>query len=1431
MLIKMSANINCKSKQIQVVLLFVTTLCLLHSNVAWAKKLNASQAFDDTWNTASDLENELEQQKRAKSSGSTNGQMSSGSGSGGAGGGTPGQWSSWSEWSTCSRTCDGGIMQQMRRCSIQGSCRGESARYRICNMQPCPEQQDFRSNQCAAYNDVPYDGTLYKWTPHYDYVEPCALTCRGHPAHLTEDISRETAAGNAEETEHYDEQSVIVQLSARVQDGTRCRSGSLDMCIQGKCQRVGCDLKIGSTKKIDGCGVCGGDGNSCSQPLYYWEMAPMSQCSVTCGGGYKMSRPICRNRLTNADVDETLCSVANRPEPSVVPCNTHSCPPRWITDDWSTCSRLCGHGYRERMVVCAEETNGIKTRVADIMCRTPKPPTQETCIIEECPHWEVEDWTGCSVSCGQGIQMRGVECKSTDGSLSAKCDPLTKPASMQQCSTGIHCDGGGGKSKNGGGTIILGSSRSMNERSDRHMDSSDVDDDDDDDDDGDMDDEADDIDDLESGQDTDDGDGLSYADQPLRYAHHTQSRLHHETPEEPRTMRLMSGNTNSNSNNNYNNGRGNNGGTDEPSLDPTYIKDTVWSACSVTCGEGIRRRAFKCKILLEFSRTIVVVNDTMCEGAKPHDEVERCVEEPCMLPSHGYDDQFPRDSIKVGVSEPGKTYVWREQGYTSCSASCLGGVEELIINCVREDNGRVVSPFLCSPETKPEARVRTCNDRPCPPRWNYSDYTPCSKSCGIGIKTREVQCIHEVTRGGENTMVVPNSMCPQPPPADRQYCNVLDCPVRWEVGEWSKCSHTCGYGIKDRKVECKQIMAQEHKIERPESMCPSIKPPDKKPCNVKPCPPEDPKPVIQISNSTHIQHDPKKTKITLKVGGAGVVFFGTQVKIKCPVKRYNRTKIKWSKDHKPLQRSRKFKVSKKGALRILDITFRDAGVYSCHAGLSSAEINIEVKAKPGQKAEDLERQEADRLVRERSGTEALTSADMKSADGLGGGGGNAAEGNANGSSQQGTRRRQQQSERMQNGRERNRRPKSDGIQHADSSIMEDDQSQLVQSQDRIPQPASASSGGSRTKTLLAMPYFQALLSNLQLLWPLQRFKDSRGQHLLHGEAIKYGVDLEPQHFEQDEPVRVMTKELNIEAKAMGETTEATQPPHMPHARWETATTATTTTTTSTTTPKATTLSSTNLSIESDGFIYKWHLGDWSRCSQECGAAGSGLQRRTLSCLREAKAGNGNTNTNTNTNNKDNENDMVDNSKCTAHGLDMPDTFQSCGNEPCPQWTKGDWTLCQNSRCHGRNTAVQRREVSCRYENGSLGTACDEYEKPLVRQECYNERCKGVWRVEPWSECNAPCSRQGIKYRILQCVWYGTRRPAGNVCKHQPRPAVRKVCKSPPCQAKLSASAALHCHDSSRYCRNARSMGLCRLHRYKEKCCNSCQQSAHQYIFQ
>lgn len=95
----------------------------------------------------------------------------------------------------------------------------------------------------------------------------------------------------------------------------------------------------------------------------------------------------------------------------------------------------------------------------------------------------------------------------------------------------------------------------------------------------------------------------------------------------------------------------------------------------------------------------------------------------------------------------------------------------------------------------------------------------------------------------------------------------------------------CGGGIKERKVECKQIMAQEHKVERRDELCPSLKPVAQKPCNTKPCEPEDQHPSIASSNTTYIQHDPKKTKVTLKIGGAATVFLGTQIKIKCPIKR------------------------------------------------------------------------------------------------------------------------------------------------------------------------------------------------------------------------------------------------------------------------------------------------------------------------------------------------------------------------------------------------------------------------------------------------------------------------------------------------------------------------------------------------------------------
>lgn len=74
----------------------------------------------------------------------------------------------------------------------------------------------------------------------------------------------------------------------------------------------------------------------------------------------------------------------------------------------------------------------------------------------------------------------------------------------------------------------------------------------------------------------------------------------------------------------------------------SFMKDKHWSSCSVTCGEGIRTKHYRCKIFLEFSRTLAPLhNDSFCFGPKPAPQVERCILEPCSM-AYGYEESYPR---------------------------------------------------------------------------------------------------------------------------------------------------------------------------------------------------------------------------------------------------------------------------------------------------------------------------------------------------------------------------------------------------------------------------------------------------------------------------------------------------------------------------------------------------------------------------------------------------------------------------------------------------------------------------------------------------------------------------------------------------------------------------------------------------------------------
>ncbi|CAB0034632.1 unnamed protein product [Trichogramma brassicae] len=853
--------------------------------------------------------------------------------------------------SSCT-TCGGGISRQQKRCRRK-PCKGRTwnYKYKICNLQPCSTPTDPRAEQCATYDNRPYSEQLFKWYPYYDPSRPCALICRGERQNNISPLSSASKAdervlvnGELGSAEEYTEstESIVAQLADKVQDGTKCYPGSHDVCINGECQRVGCDLKVGSNKNKDACGICGGDGSTCDSK-YAWTLESTSACSESCGGGFKIVTPMCKSTGPDSKiVDNSMCEPESKPDKLLLPCNTLPCSTKWLTGEWSKCSVSCGGGSRSRPVFCTEENGNATSKIPEYKCNVNhKPKFQEICNAFSCPMWEAGEWSECSTSCGKGVKTRSVECRDGKGRLSNECDRSQQPRA-----------------------------------------------------------------------------------------------------------------------------------------------------------------------------------EIECKGA---------------------------------------------------SSDCSSRVQDLIITCVRDDTGKTVMPLLCSADTKPESRIRVCNDHPCPPRWNTSEFSPCMSPCGLGIQTREVNCIHEVTRGTGNTVVVPNHMCPQPPPVDRQYCNVWDCPVQWSVGEWGKCSKTCGGGVKKRKVICEQVMAQGRKQTRAERDCPTPRPRTEKECNSRPCDQANPavKPIITSKNVTFVQEDPDR-KVNLDIGGQATIFQGTPViKIRCPVKKFDKAHIVWRKDHEELRKSRKYKINKKGALKIVDINFSDSGVYSC---------------------------------------------------------------------------------------------------------------------------------------------------------------------------------------------------------------------------W-------------------------------DNLIFEWVTTDWSRCSQSCG--GGGFQMRGAQCtVRSVKNDTNDTKMPVRT--------VMGPSLCEDAGLPVPEKVRACGTGKCPQWHTTEWSSCETSRCFNWKTAMQRREISCRLaEETSEGvdistvvdmSKCDESMRPPQRQECYNDACKGVWRVGEWSECSASCEEDGIKYRILQCVWYGTKKPAGNVCRNLPRPPVMKTCRGPPC-----AKSSDDCKDHSKLCGRVKLMGMCRVPLYAKQCCNSCHQ--------
>uniref|UniRef100_A0A672K7C9 Peptidase M12B domain-containing protein n=1 Tax=Sinocyclocheilus grahami TaxID=75366 RepID=A0A672K7C9_SINGR len=166
-------------------------------------------------------------------------------------------------------------------------------------------------------------------------------------------------------------------------------------------------------------------------------------CSVSCGGGVAKRVLYCSQRVEGADgnrdlvVGESACQSVARPS-EVVECNTEACPARWQAGEQGDCSVSCGMGVAVRSVRCVQYEGGVERVVEEDRCDPGiKPPITAPCFPQVCSfHWDVHEWSECSVSCGDGIQSRTVSCMGPSSPLPVSpflCLHLPKPITIQAC--------------------------------------------------------------------------------------------------------------------------------------------------------------------------------------------------------------------------------------------------------------------------------------------------------------------------------------------------------------------------------------------------------------------------------------------------------------------------------------------------------------------------------------------------------------------------------------------------------------------------------------------------------------------------------------------------------------------------------------------------------------------------------------------------------------------------------------------------------------------------------------------------------------------------------------------------------------------------------------------------------------------------------------
>ncbi|XP_042598799.1 papilin isoform X3 [Cyprinus carpio] len=222
------------------------------------------------------------------------------------------------------------------------------------------------------------------------------------------------------------------------------------------------------------------------------------------------------------------------------------------------------------------------------------------------------------------------------------------------------------------------------------------------------------------------------------------------------------------------------------SMEGYYWSYGSWSACSKECGSGYQSRLVFCTFDDE------AYSDYLCASFPRPLSNRTCNEQQCP-----------------------QTRSWVTGEWNPCPVTCGGGLQVRRVECMSHDSAgsRVVADSQCASYAPRPLNQQNCNMQKCA-QYRVSSWSQCSVTCGSGKQTRDVVCV-----GSDGASLEDYACGTHPKPPKTQACEMPVCrsPVGWHIGDWGLCSKSCGSGLRERQVICSDRQRNLHRVEECQS--------------------------------------------------------------------------------------------------------------------------------------------------------------------------------------------------------------------------------------------------------------------------------------------------------------------------------------------------------------------------------------------------------------------------------------------------------------------------------------------------------------------------------------------------------------------------------------------------------------------------------------